>query len=216
MPQAKLRKARTPYRADVASFTIILATAGRETIKHTLASIAPQLEPGDELYVLHDDSGDAGDTPRNQTMHRARGSHLLFMDDDDVYVPDALARIRRFADENPGRIGLFKMKHVVGTTHWHERAIYYGNVSTQTFCIPNVPGKLGRWHRTQRPNRTELYIGDYVFLKETIELQGEPIFVDEVTVLVRPERNPVKRWIVRARYRAAVGQRLRSLRAGRA
>jgi hypothetical protein len=197
----------------MATFTIILATAGRPTIKHTLASIAPQLEPGDELFVVRDDSGDAGDTPRNQTMHRAKGTHLLFIDDDDVYVRDALARLRRFADEHPGRIGLFKMKHVVGTTHWRDREVYHGNVSTQTFCVPNVPGKLGRWHRTERPNRDEPYIGDYVFLKETIELQGEPIFVDEVTVLVRPERNPLKRWFVRARYRAALGQRLRALRA---
>jgi hypothetical protein len=197
----------------LASFTIILGTAGRPTIKHTLASIAPQLEPGDELFVLRDDSDDAGDTPRNETMHRAAGSHLLFIDDDDIYVPDALARMRRFADENPGRIGIFRMKHVVGTTHWREPAIYYGNVSTQTFCIPNVPGKLGRWHRTPRPQRDDLYVGDYVFLKETIALQGEPIFVDEVTVLVRPERNPAKRWFVRARYHAAVGQRLRRLRA---
>ena len=196
----------------MASLTIILGTAGRPTIKHTLASIAPQLEPGDELFILRDDSGDAGDTPRNQTMHRARGTHLLFIDDDDVYVPDALARVRRFADENPGRIGLFKMKHVVGTTHWRERAVYYGNVSTQTFCVPNIPGKLGRWHYTERPDRDEPYAGDYSFLKETIELQGEPIFVDEVTVLVRPERNPLKRWLVRARYRAALGRRLRGRR----
>jgi hypothetical protein len=197
----------------LATLTIILATAGRPTIKHTLASIAAQLEPGDELFVLRDDSGDAGDTPRNETMHRATGTHLLFIDDDDVYVPDAFARVRRFADENPGRIGLFKMKHVVGTTHWRDREVYYGNVSTQTFCVPNIPGKLGRWHRTERPNRDEPYIGDYVFLKETIELQGEPIFVDEVIVLVRPERNPLKRWLVRSRYHAAVGQRLRRLRA---
>jgi hypothetical protein len=197
----------------MATFTIILATAGRPTIKHTLASIAPQLEPGDELFILRDDSGDAGDTPRNETMHRAAGTHLLFIDDDDEYVPDALARIRRFADAHPGRIGLFKMKHVVGTTHWRDREVYYGNLSTQTFCVPNIPGKLGRWHRIERLNRDEPYIGDYVFLKETIELQGEPIFVDEVTVLVRPERNPLKRWLVRSRYHAAVGQRLRRLRA---
>src|SRR5436190_10010048 len=162
----------------------------------TLKSITTQLEPGDELFVLRDDSGDAGDTPRNQTMHRAAGTHLLFMDDDDVYAPGALARIRRFADENPGRIGLFKMKHVVGTTHWHERRVFFGNISTQIICVPNVPGKLGRWHYSLRPNRDQPYTGDYTFLKETIELQGDPIFVDDVTVLVRPERNPLKRWLV--------------------
>jgi hypothetical protein len=46
-----------------------------------------------------------------------------------------------------------------------------------------------------------------------VRLQGDPIFVDEVTVLARPERNPVKKAIVRARYRARLGTRLRSARA---
>jgi hypothetical protein len=66
------------------------------------------------------------------------------MDDDDVDVPEAFARMRRFADDNPGKIG---------------------------------------------------------------------IFADEVTVRVRPIRNPVRRLYVRARYRAALGTRLRALRA---
>ena len=102
----------------MATFTIIVGTAGRKTLRRTLKSITPQLEPGDELFVLRDDSGDAGDTPRNQTMYRAAGSHLLFMDDDDVYVPDALANMRRFADENPGRIGIFRIQYTVGPKRW--------------------------------------------------------------------------------------------------
>ena len=196
----------------MATFSIIVGTGGRKTLQRTLRSITFQLEPGDELFILRDDSGDAGDTPRNQTMHRAAGSHLLFIDDDDEYTKDALAGMRRWANEHPDRIGIFKMKHVVGTTHWREPKVYYGNVSTQTFCIPNIPGRLGVWHRTPRPNDKGLYIGDFVFLRETIELLGKPVFVDEVTVLVRPERNPLKRWLVRARYNAALGNRLRSIR----
>ena len=88
-----------------------------------------------------------------------------------------------------------------------EPELRFKNVSTQTFLVPNVPGKLGRWERRGR------IAGDFVFIEETARLQGEPIFVDEVTVLVRPERNPLKRWLVRARYRAALGERLRSARA---
>jgi hypothetical protein len=34
--------------------------------------------------------------------------------------------------------------------------------------------------------------------------EGEPIFVDDVTVLARPERNPLKRALVRALYRLAL------------
>jgi len=191
----------------VATFTIIVGTTGRKTLRRTLKSITSQLEPGDELFLLRDDSGDAGDTPRNQTMHRAAGSHLLFMDDDDVYVPGAFAKMRRFADENPGRIGIFRMEYTTGPKRWRVPELRNRNVSTQIFLVPNVPGKLGFWE-----HRGTIH-GDYVFIEETARLQGEPVFVDEVTVRVRPIRNPVQRLYVRARYRAALGTRLRALRA---
>src|SRR5437588_12650163 len=191
----------------MATFTIILGTAGRKTLQRTLRSITPQLEPGDELMLLRDDAGDAGDTPRNVSMHRAAGTHLLVMDDDDVYVPDALAKMRRFADENPGRIGICRIEYTVGPKRWQVPELKNRNVSTQTFLVPNVPGKLGVWE-----HRGTVH-GDFVFIEETARLQGDPIFVDEVTVRLRPIRNPLKAFYVRARYRAALGTRLRALRA---
>ena len=191
----------------MATFSIIVGTAGRKTLKRTLKSITSQLEPGDELMLLRDDSGDAGDTPRNQSMHRAAGTHLLFMDDDDVYVPGAFAKMRRFADENPGRIGIFRMEYTTGPKRWRVPELKNRNVSTQIFLVPNMPGKLGVWE-----HRGTVH-GDYTFIEETARLQGEPVFVDEVTVRVRPIRNPVRRLYVRARYRAALGTRVRRLRA---
>ena len=192
------------------TLSIIVATAGRPTLQRTLGSIAPQLEPGDEVFVLCDDAGDAGDTPRNSAMPRARGTHLAFLDDDDVYAPDALEKMRRFAREHPGRIGIFKMKHPAGTTHWRdgEPVLRYANVSTQTFLVPNVPGKLGRWQEGRPRPGGGVYAGDYVFITETAELQGEPIFVDEVTVYARPV-DPLRRLGTRARYVAALRTRLR-------
>ena len=191
----------------MATFSIIVGTTGRKTLRRTLKSITSQLEPGDELMLLCDDSGDAGDTPRNQSMHRAAGTHLLFMDDDDVYVPGAFAKMRRFADENPGRIGIFRMEYTSGPKRWRVPELKNRNVSTQIFLVPNVPGKLGVWE-----HRGTVH-GDYTFIEETARLQGDPIFVDEVTVRVRPIRSPLKRAFVRARYRARLGTRLRALRA---
>jgi glycosyltransferase involved in cell wall biosynthesis len=198
------------------TITIIVATGGRRTLRRTLASIVGQLGPGDEIMVVRDDSGDAGDTARTDAMPRALGTHLAFIDDDDVYAPGALEAMRRFAREHPRRIGIFKMKHPVGTTHWreHEPELRYANVSTQTFLVPNVPGKLGRWRKGSRPSGQGTWAGDYVFIMETAELQGEPVFVDEVTVFARPLRNPLGRLWVRARYLAALRTRARRL-AGR-
>ena len=128
------------------------------------------------------------------------------MDDDDVYVRGALAKMRRFADENPGRIGIFRMAYTVGPKRWQVPELRNRNVSTQIFCVPNVPGKLGVWE-----HRGTVH-GDYTFIEETARLQGEPVFVDEVTVRVRPVRNPLRVLYIRARYHARLGTRLRGLR----
>jgi glycosyltransferase involved in cell wall biosynthesis len=193
------------------TLSIIVPTLGRKTLERTLRSIAGQVRPGDEVLVVCDETGDSGDSARMSGMERARGSHLAFMDDDDVYAPGAFEKMRHFARENPGRIGIFKMQHPVGTTHWRdgEPVLRYANVSTQNFLVPNVPGRLGRW--TDRPPRPGggLYAGDYAFIVGTVELQGEPVFVDEVTVLVRPVRNPVSLAWIRLRYRARLRSRLR-------
>jgi glycosyltransferase involved in cell wall biosynthesis len=193
------------------TLSIIIPTRGRKTLERTLRSIAGQLQPGDELLVLCDATGDSGDSARMSAMERARGTHLAFMDDDDVYAPGALEKMRRFARDHPGRVGIFKMEHPVGTTHWRggEPVLRYANVSTQNFLVPNVPGRLGRW--TDRPPRPSggAYDGDYAFIVQTVELQGEPLFVDEVTVLVRPVRNPLRRAWIRLRYRARLWSRLR-------
>ena len=195
----------------MATFSIIVGTSGRPTIHRTLQSIVPQLEPGDEVMIVRDDSGDAGDTPRNDAMPRARGTHLLFMDDDDVYVPDALAKMRRFADANPGRIGIFKLEYVVGNRRWVDPELRFKNVSTQTFLVPNVPGKLGRWESPEYER-----IADFEFVRATAELQGEPIFREEIVAHIRSHRRPLLRVLKRAtaplaelRYRLSPRTRLR-------
>jgi glycosyltransferase involved in cell wall biosynthesis len=195
------------------TLSIIIPTSGRPTLKRTLASIADQLRPGDEVIVVRDAWGDSGDTARMDAMARARGSHLAFMDDDDVYARDGLERMRCFARRQPNRIAIFKMEHPVRTTHWRENEpeLRYANVSSQNFLVPNVPGRLGRWHEVPRPSGKGMYAGDYVFIRETIELQGEPVFVDEVTTYIRPVRNPLKLLWLRARYRAALRTRARRL-----
>jgi glycosyltransferase involved in cell wall biosynthesis len=190
------------------TFTVIMTTKGRASVTDTFASFAAQLEPGDEFIMVRDSTGDYGDAAVNDAMPRANGTHLLFMDDDDVYAPGAFAAMREFAAQNPDRIGIFRMESTVGTRIWNEPVFRFKNVSTQNYVVPNIPGKLGRWH-TDSPDRRN---GDWYFIKETAELQGEPILVDKVTVYFAPERNPFKRAYLKARYRARLGTRLRALR----
>jgi glycosyltransferase involved in cell wall biosynthesis len=189
----RLQSATVIRRVAAVTFSVIVPTRGRPSLLRTLASIVEQLEPGDEVLVLRDDSGDVGDTPRNGAIPRARGTHLLFMDDDDQYAKGALANIRRFAEEHPGRIGIFRMRFDHGLLLWRQPVLEFGNVSTQLFVVPNIPGKLARWEQRGR------VIGDYVFITETAKLQGDPIFRDEIVVFARTDRRLIRRSLTRIR-----------------
>jgi hypothetical protein len=59
-------------------------------------------------------------------------------------------------------------------------------------CVPNVPGKLGRWE-----SREYERIADYEFVRATAELQGEPIFREEIVAHIRSDRRPGGRVVKR-------------------
>ena len=196
---------------DRVTFSVILPTRGRSTLRGTLASITEQLEPGDEAIVRCSRDEDFGNKARQSMIERAKGTHLVFMDDDDQFATDALATMRRFAAENPGRIGIFRMRYLDGRVLWNEPVLRLRNVSSQMLCVPNVPGKLGRWESPEYER-----IADYEFVRQTAELQGEPIFREEIVAHIRSDRRPLGRLrkrittpVADLRYRAAPGTRLR-------
>jgi hypothetical protein len=185
--------------------SMLVATSGRRTLDDTLASITAQIESGDEILVYFDTSGDAGDTARNRMMPQACGTHLVFVDDDDVLLPGALRWIRRFARENPGRIGIFRLNYgVEGPRSWSTEGDLW-NTQTGMYVVPNVPGKVGRWGSP--PDAPAGRQGDYTFICETVALQGEPVWCEEAIQDVRPERSRLRR----LRYRLSLRTRMRSL-----
>ncbi len=152
-----------------------------------LASVASQIEPGDEVLVVCNDRGDQGDWARNTAIERARGTHLIFLDDDDEYVRGAFEAMRRFASDNPGRIGIFQMQLWNGAVLWTEPVLRYGNVGSPMFVVPNVPGRLGRWDQSRRAN-------DWAFIEETAALQGEPVFCPTIVARIRSSGPFSSRW----------------------
>jgi glycosyltransferase involved in cell wall biosynthesis len=181
------------------TFSVIVPTCGRESILGALASITEQLEPGDEVLVRCSRDGDYGNAARQSMIECARGTHLVFMDDDDQFARGALATMRRFAREHPARIGVFRMQYLDGAVIWTDRQLRDGNVSSQVLCVPNVPERLGRWESPGYP-----LIGDYEFLRSTVELQGEPIFRDEIVAYIRSDRRRAIRSAQRLRARLGV------------
>jgi glycosyltransferase involved in cell wall biosynthesis len=170
------------------TFSVLVPTRGRKSIRATLESITEQFEPGDEVIVRCSNDEDFGHSARQAMMERAKGTHLLFMDDDDQFARGALATMRAFVREHPGRIGIFRMRYLDGRVLWTEPVLRLRNVGTPMLCVPNIPGKLGRWESPAYPR-----VADYEFARGTAELQGEPIFREEIVAHIRSDRRPLGR-----------------------
>ena len=97
------------------------------------------------------------------------------MDDDDVYVDGAFAAMRAAATQSPGRPLLFRMNHY-GTVLWQAAELVYGNVGTPMLVVPYDRERLGRWD-----------VDDFHFIRQTLELQGEPVWREEVVATVKPQ-----------------------------
>jgi len=183
--------------------SIVIATSGRATLGLAIASATSQMLPGDELVVVFDDSGDAGDTPRNRVLGSVTGTHITFLDDDDEYRPGALDAIRRFARAHPGRVGIFRIDLGMWGLAWvpeHQRLIA---TATAMYVVPNIRGRIGRFGRS--PGAKTGRLGDFKFIVETVALQGDPVWCDDVIQNIRPIRRP----LVRLRHRLALRTRLR-------
>jgi glycosyltransferase involved in cell wall biosynthesis len=140
--------------------TVIVASSRRPTLARTLASIEPQLTPGDELIVDVNTDSPWGHNARNRCIPKARpGNGLCFMDDDDAYLPGALALMRAAYRAEPLLLHVFRMNYH-GQLLWRTKALVDGNVSTQMFVTPQ-PANEARW--------TDRYQGDYDYITAMAE-----------------------------------------------
>lgn len=174
--------------------TAIIPTAGRATLSRTLASIADAilLSPAIDLEVivatdgdrpeseamLRDSGlkntqvvsgpfvGDWGHTPFNRAIKHATGTHLVFNDDDDVFLPWAFRYILAAVEEHgPDRPFLFRFIDYSGGLIWADdgkpgKLDAPGHVGGHCIVCPNVPEKLGVW--------TGRYCGDFDFIHATL------------------------------------------------
>jgi hypothetical protein len=174
------------------SLSIIVPTVGRWTLERTLDSIRPQLHPEDELIVVYshevtqDPSLGRGGAEKVEGTRRATGTHLAFMDDDDVYLPGALDLMRAHAADVPVIFRLDGSSVGIGTI-WREPELRYTNVSTQMFVVPNDPTRLGEWAPHEQSGARGLPAGqDFTFLTGCVERMGAPVWRPEVIAQLRP------------------------------
>lgn len=159
------------------SLSVIVASAGRPSLRETLESVGHQLRPGDELVVDVNDDSPHGHKARNRRLEEARGDAVLFMDDDDYYVAGALDAVREGYAQAPGRLHIFRMLYIENDfVLWEDADLRPGNVSTQMICAPGDAGSVGRFG--------DRYEGDYDFCAHTCSLLGPPVWHDDVIALV--------------------------------
>ena len=190
---------RMPSLARAAPrLTVVIPTDGRPTLRRTLESLALQLGPRDEVFVVADGpqplareictdfqkptwsyvehvrTGDFGNSQREAGIAQGTGDFLCLIDDDDAYMADAFAAIRLAVTTSPNRPHMFRMDNY-GSILWRAPELVYGNVGTPMFVSRLDRARLGRWDAN-----------DFAFISRTIELQGEPIWHEDVVAVVRP------------------------------
>jgi GT2 family glycosyltransferase len=183
--------------------SIVIPTIGRPSLERTLASCAD----ADEIIVVLDTARGVTELPcqlpPNARLHvgmfgvvgghagrvagieMATGTHLAFMDDDDVYTRGAVELMRAAASDRPI---IFRMDHYSHGNLWRDQELRFGNVSTQMYVVPNDPARLGTW-TPHMPGLKEPG-GDYTFIKETCERMGGPVWRPEIIAKLRPDRGP--------------------------
>lgn len=117
-----------------------------------------------------------GHCQRNYGMLQAHGTHLAFLDDDDVWLEDAIISMNRWANDLPA---IFRMRYNDGSVLWKTPTLDEGNVGTPMFLVPNKPHKLGTWG--------DRYEGDFDFILETSSLyEGRLCWQRDVVAHIRP------------------------------
>ena len=108
--------------------------------------------------------GGWGGPARNHGIEHARGSHLLFIDDDDTYRPGAIDTIRGLVAESPESMHVWRMVARGGSVLWHHPTLRVGNIGTPMFAVATITA--GEW--------TERYEGDWDFVRSSRARLGPP------------------------------------------
>jgi glycosyltransferase involved in cell wall biosynthesis len=188
-----LARTRAWLGHDKPRVSVVVPTVGRATLQDAVDSAAW----ADEVIVVYDDAGIPADPPdravvyaRGPTHHwgaeqrqlgiaRATGTHLAFIDDDDVYTRDAGRLIMRALRARPARVHVFKMRDGNREYGGHG-CVWDGGIGSPMFVVPNDE-RLGEW--------STRYQGDYDFIYSTLaKHRRRPRFHEEVIAEIRPHR----------------------------
>lgn len=196
----------------MAALSVIVPTCGRLTVARTVAATAAQLSRDDELLVCSD-GGDPvvenlcrlwagrghrvrylqesrpgsvfGNAQRDHAIASAVGSHLVFVDDDDVHELGALELIRRAVDAQPRAVHVFRARwgaghHACGTVLWREPVWREQNLGTPMVIVPRT-SSLPAWMDFNDRG----VVSDYGWLTAALGMR-RLVWHEQVIATVRP------------------------------
>lgn len=155
---------------DSPRLSVITPTIGAPTLQRVVDWFAENLHSGDEHLLVFDGPGwpdiprysrydgretfrtlvtpehvgDGGYSPREYAMTRCRGTHIWFMDDDDMPARGAVETIRAAIEEEPQVPWLFIMDGPMSPVGKYGE-LARNSVSPQMFVVPNHPEKFHPW-----------------------------------------------------------------------
>lgn len=119
-----------------------------------------------------------GYAQRTHGQKRANGTHLAYLDDDNVFLPGALDAMRDHAADVPV---IFRADCPWNGVIWREPKLTYGNVDTGCLLIPNRPHEFGDW--VPHLNGTG---GDFTFAAGCVDRMGGVEWDEAVVCKLRP------------------------------
>jgi hypothetical protein len=133
---------------------------------------------GDELLVIRDDAAKWGNSSRDRAMSVATATHMLFMDDDDVYAEGAIAVARLHVSEWPEHVHVFRMESAGDNDPWHSHEIRPGNLATPMLIWPRI-GAYPNWADD------DTGVSDFRFIDKAVRGR-QLMWHEEVLAIVRP------------------------------
>jgi glycosyltransferase involved in cell wall biosynthesis len=160
---------------------VIVVSDGKQPIAKAVCQIIRPQVPFRLRFLKGPKTNMVGSAQRNLGMKKAKGDWLLFMDDDDIYVPDAFIHIRQALKGRKPHIFRMLNCHNNREILWRKKRLVLANIGTPMLCIPNDADFIGPWWPDKRA-------ADFDFIRALVKRWPKKSIVwrREVICIVRP------------------------------
>lgn len=184
--------------------SVIVPTMGRAELHHIFHRILPELGDRDEVIMVADrelpfwrehlpdwrfklfeldnvPEKNYGCLQRDHGLRAASGTHICYMDDDDMPSPSAISLIRSAIQSAPNAPHIFCMLQkgrVVGI----EQKFLSCHVGTPMFVHPNLGDRSPRWNVDSAES---MDYQDYEFMRQAVQILGTPVWHKEIISYVK-------------------------------